>query len=39
MSYNILIVDDDTELQKMLKNYFRLKDFQVNHSKQPRKCL
>lgn len=29
MPYNILIVDDDTELQKMLKNYFRLKDYQV----------
>ena len=29
MPYNILIVDDDAELQKMLKNYFRLKDYQV----------
>ncbi|MCB6203129.1 response regulator transcription factor [Extibacter muris] len=30
MPYNILIVDDDTELQKMLKNYFRLRDYQVD---------
>lgn len=30
MPYDILIVDDDTELQKMLKNYFRLKDYQVD---------
>lgn len=30
MPYDILIVDDDTELQKMLKNYFRLKDYLVD---------
>lgn len=29
MPYRILIVDDDTELQKMLKNYFELKGYQV----------
>ena len=29
MQYKILIVDDDIELQKMLKNFFVLRDFQV----------
>lgn len=29
MKYKILIVDDDIELQKMLKSYFELKDYAV----------
>lgn len=39
MPYKILIVDDDKELQKMLENYFKLKDYQVETARDGEEAI